>query len=752
MFFKTKCESGVLAARMRPSSFGRFYAVTLLVQLLLCLFSVHGQEKKKLTFEQIFKAAEPKLTRSLPNITGWADDSHYLEMKKRDGDARAKVFSVDVETGEEVIYSDLEQFKTLADTGINLLSPASKNETSTRLVYVKEGDLYFLDTQKGEFKRLTETKADEKNATLSPDGNCVAFTRDKNLFSIDVKTGKEIQYTTDASDVIYNGWASWVYMEEILGRSTRYKAFWWSPDSRCIAFMQFDDSPVPQFPLFDADGVHGAIEYQRYPKAGDPNPEVRIGIVPADGGRVVWADFNQKDDQYFGTPFWTPDSRQLVVQWMNRGQDTLKLFAISPATGSKKEIYIEHQQSWVEWLESIHFLRDGGEFIFTSDKDGWNHLYSCSMVGKAVKQITQGKWSVVELLHVNESTGVIYFTAKKEASTRTDLYRIGLDGGNQTRLSEGDFTHAIKLSPGGGYSITTYSNISTPPAMKLYTTKGKLVRELGDSRSSEYGNYVFGRSELFRVKTTDGYDLPVSWALPTDFDSTKKYPVLISVYGGPGHGTVSDSWEGLRPQWWAMEGMIQMTMDHRGSGHFGKEGMALMHRCLGKWEMNDYIEVVKWLRTRPFVDTTRICITGSSYGGYATCMALTYGAEYFPYGVASLSVTDWRLYDSHYVERYMDTPEENPDGFKNSSVLTYVDKYKGLLRIIHGTMDDNVHMQNIVQLVSALEDRNKHFDVMIYPGGRHGWGGKKAVHSRNESYRFYYQHLLRKEFPESLFQ
>lgn len=736
----------------RLSSFKMIRLLLFLLSFLACVGSSHSQEKKRLTYEQIFKNAEPRPLMDLPNVAGWADDTHYLELKKKEGDGRAKVYAVDVKTGEEKIYRDLEQYKVLVDSGIRLSNPVAESESFTHLIYSKNNDLYFLDTQKKVFKRLTTTAAEEKNPTLSPDGNFVAFTRDKDLFSIDVNTGKEVQYTSDASDVVYNGWSSWLYMEEILGGPTHYKSFWWSPDSKRIAFFRSDESRVPLFSIFNADGVHGFIENQRYPEPGDTNPEVRIGMVPVGGGKIVWADFDPKHDQYFGTPFWTPDGKSLVVQWMNRGQDTLKLYRADPETGAKKEFYTEHQPSWVDWFEAIDFLKNENSFIIRSDKDGWSHLYLYTMDGKLRRQITRGKWRVDDMLFVDESHGLIYFTARKEASTRTDLYRTSIEGGNPERLTFGDYTHSIRLSPRAGYFITTYSNVSTPPRMALLTGAGKPVKELGDSKTVEFDGYDLGRTELFRVMTPDGYALPVQWTLPVDFDSTVRYPVLISVYGGPDAGTVHDTWEGVRAQWWANEGIIQMSMDHRGSGHFGKEGVALMYRNLGKWEMNDYIEVVKWLRTKPFVDSTRVCITGGSYGGYVTCMALTYGSDYFPYGIASFSVTDWKLYDSHYVERYMDTPSENPEGYKNGSVMTYASNYKGMLRIDHGTMDDNVHMQNAIQLIGALEDQGKHFELMLYPGGRHGWGGKKAIHLRNENYRFYYRYLLRKPFPEDLFK
>lgn len=716
------------------------------------IFSLHAQEKKKLTFEQIFKNAEPKITTSLPNITGWADEEHYLEMKKKDGDNKAKLYSINVKSGKEKLYHDLEQFRKIVDTTIDLNSPSSHAAGYDKLIYEKDNDLYFLDTKKKEFKRLTQTASEEKNPAISPDGNYVAFTRDNNLFTIDLKSKKESQYTKDGSDVIYNGWAAWLYYEEIFGRSSRYRAFWWSPDSRILVFYRFNETQVPVFPIFNSEGVHGALENTRYPKAGDPNPEVRIGIIPVSSRDISWADFDEKRDQYFGTPFWTSDGKQLLIQWMNRQQDTLIIYSLDLETGRKKEIYSEHQTSWIDWFESIDFLKGNEDFILKSDKDGWSHLYFYSVNGILKNRITEGKWSVLDVLLVDEENDLIYFTAKKEASTNTDLYKVRFNGSDLTLLTFGDYSHSIKISPNGKYFITTYSNITTPSKIALYDNKGSLVKELGDSKTEEFDSYEIAKPKLFHVPTPDGYNLPVSWIPPIDFDSGKKYPILINIYGGPNSVTVSNSWGGLRSQWLALEAVIQIACDHRGSGHFGKKGAALMHRNLGKWEMIDYIEVVKWLRSKPFVDTNKICITGGSYGGFVTCLALTYGADYFTHGIASFSVTDYKLYDSHYTERYMDTPAENPDGYNFTSVMTHADKYKGMLRIVHGTMDDNVHMQNSIQLIDKLEDLGKHFEFLVYPGGRHGWGGPKAVHSRNESYRFYYKYLLEKEFPENLFK
>jgi dipeptidyl-peptidase-4 len=384
-------------------------------------------------------------------------------------------------------------------------------------------------------------------------------------------------------------------MEEILGRATRYRAFWWSPDSKKLAFMRFDDSKVPVFPLYSADGQHGYLEETVYPKPGDPNPEVRVGVVRVTGGNVVWSDFNEKDDQYFGTPFWTPDGKELWVQWMNRGQDDLKIYGVDPATGTKHEIYAEHQASWVDWLDKIEFLKNNKGFVIKTDRDGWMHLYLYGMDGKLRNRITEGKWQVTDILLIDEDERLVYFTARKEASTRTDLYKVKMNGKGLTRLTFGEYTHSVRLSPKGGYFITTYSNVAAPQKMAVCNDDGKMLRQIGDSKGKEFDNFELAKTELVYMTTPDGYKLPGLITLPFDLDPSKKYPVLISIYGGPNAGTVFDGWKGIGNQWYAEEGMIQISIDHRASGHFGKEGVALMHRNLGKWEMNDYVEWVKWL-------------------------------------------------------------------------------------------------------------------------------------------------------------
>lgn len=696
--------------------------IFLWMMVLLC-GSAYAQ-KAELTDEQV-KNGVKGVTVPLEQISGWMDKTHYL--MSRPGESEK--YAVDISSGKATLYTPEVQ----------------KGKKPS--VEMKDDDIYYKAGT--EQKRLTQTDAVEKNPQLSPDGKWVAFTRDNNLYALNIENGKEVQYTSDGTDLILNGWASWVYYEEILGRASRYRAFWWSPDSKKIAFFRSDDSKVPMFPIYNSEGQHGYLEQTRYPKAGDNNPEVKIGMVNVEGGDVIWADFNEKDDQYFGAPFWRDDSRTLWVQWLNRDQNNLKIYELNPDTGTKKELYDEKQPTWIDWISDIYFVKDG--FMIVRDMDGWEQIYFHNPDGSLKNKVTNGKMWGTRIVKIDEASKTVYFTSRGEISTRTDFYSASFDGKKQQRLTFGDYSHgSILLSPDNRYFITSYSNVSTPTQIALVDVKNGKVKKLADSKGPDFDKYNLAMPEMVWLKTNDGFDLPARVTWPVNRVPGKKYPVLISVYGGPNAGTVSDGWRDVsRGQKDAKDGLIQISIDHRGSGHCGKKGLNYLHRNLGKWEMADYIEWVKFLREKPFVDPERIAITGGSYGGYITALALTYGADYFNYGIANFGVMDWALYDSHYTERYMDRPQDNSEGYKAGSVMTYADKYKGgekaMLRIVHGTMDDNVHMQNSIQLVDELQELNKDFEFMLYPGKRHGWGGNKAKHQSMETKQFIDKYLLRKE-------
>lgn len=700
--------------------------------LLLCQFA--AAQKKELTLQQMLKGAPHQITTQLPEFVEWTTENKPVISKQ------GVLYEIDPLTGIEKSYQNTNNKKEVV-----------------RDIQITNNDLIYI-SENGKDQITSSPSVPEQNPTLSPDGKYVAFTRNNNLYTINLSTLQETQLTYDGGNGILNGYASWVYYEEILGRASNYKSYWWSPDSKKIVFMRMDENKVPVFPIVSEEGVHGYTEETRYPKAGDPNPEVKIGVVGVEGGDIQWANFNEKTDQYFGMPYWKPDGSALWVQWMPRTQEQLIIYEINTANGSKKEILKEEQKTWIDLDdqgERIRFLNNGKQFIYRSDASGWNHLYLHDMNGKRIGAITSGNYTVTEVLMIDEKKKQVYFVCRKDNSACFDLYRVGLNGGGIKRMTFGKFNHRnISLSPNGNYFITQYSDAQTPDVLALADANGRMIKVIGSAKGTEFETTAFAKTELLRIKSEDGkYDLPVRITWPLNYDPKMKYPLLINIYGGPNAGTVYDGWQlSMQQQWWANEGLIQVAMDHRASGHFGKEGMNYLHRNLGYWETKDWSTIVKWLIQNAGVDAERVGITGFSYGGYMTCYALTYGSDVFTHGMAGGSVTDWQLYDSHYTERYMDTPEENPEGYKSASVLTHVGKYKGALRIYHGTMDDNVHLQNSLQLVKALQEQKKRFEFMPYPGGRHGWRNlrQQDAHSWNDNAAFIYKYLLRKEMPGSV--
>lgn len=622
---------------------------------------------------------------------------------------------------------------------------------------VKNGDIFFIDSD-GKESRVTATPQEEKNPTLSPDNTMIAFTRDNNLFSVKIDGTGEVQYTNDGSFLILNGWASWVYYEEILGRPTRYKAFWWSPDSRTIAFFRFDDTMVPMFPIYDSKGHHGTITETRYPKAGDPNPEVRIGFASVESGKTVWADFDEKIDQYFGTPFWNDNGQTLLVQWMDREQSNLVFYSVDKNSGQKSEVYKEHQATWLDWMEEIKFGKDG--FYFVRDFELWEQIYFQSYDGKILNRLTDGKNWGIKLLSFDEVNRTIHFTSRREVSVRNDYYVLSWDKKmikkSVTKLSSGDFNYTlVLLSPDKKHFAAVVSNLSTPSKMVLLAAgKSKLLKasEIRTISDTAEGVNLSGLpvAEMMYITTPDGYTLPGTVIWPENMDKNKKYPVIVSMYGGPNSGTIMNSWRNpsADTKLWYKEGVIQVGIDHRASGHCGKEGMNFIHRNVGTQEIKDYILWAEYLVTLPNVDKDKIGITGFSFGGTMTLLALTEGADYYRFGVAGGGVYDWKLYDSHYTERFMDSPQTNPDGYSATSVLGKVSKYRSekgsRLYITHGTGDDNVHYQNTLQLIDALQKAGKQFDLMLYPGGMHGYRGYQAEHDTEAERAFWRRHLLSK--------
>ncbi len=693
----------------------------------------------------------PRHSENQVTVTGWTDDSHYL-FRSFDENKNLVTRSVDVKTGKGIIITPevrgRDKIAALLPEGTAMSANDVTSPDEDCAVLVKDNDLYLFTVSDKKMKRLTNDKAPEVNTRFSPDGSKIAYTRNKDLFVYDLAAGREIRLTSDASERIYNGYSSWVYYEEILERPSHYAAFWWAPDGKKLAYLRTDETEVPVFTLNrldEPDGIHGLVEAVPYPLPGDPNPKVKMGIADLESGKTTWIKTDYSVDQYIAWPFWTPDSKKLAVQIVNRDQDEIKFIIADPSTGDFSQIYDENRKTWVEFFEDIYVLKDGSGFIIRSYRNDWQNLYLLGWDGKLVKQLTSLEFMVTSVERVDENSKTVYFYATGPQSTDRHLYRVGLDGKNLVQMTGGEGTHIASISPKGNYVADTWSSVAKKGSIIIRDRNGKVLKEIYSYEDKDKEKSVGARSEMVRIMTADGlFNMPAIITYPENFDASKKYPVVFTIYGGPGFKNVSNVWQGNKTSWYAQKDIITFTVDHRGSGQFGMKGMDWLYRNLGKWEISDYSDAVRWLRKKSFVDSTRIGITGTSYGGYMTCLALTKGADFWTHGVSGMPVTDYRLYDNVYTERYMDTPKDNPDGYRDGAVQNYVKDFKGKLLLYHADTDDNVHLQNSIYFISRMQDEGKDFEFMLYPDGRHGWGGPKAVYVRNATYKFWLRNFFGK--------
>ncbi|MCJ7447258.1 MAG: S9 family peptidase [Bacteroidales bacterium] len=718
----------------------------------ICIDKIYILLLLSLLFGAIRVAAQrPQPDSNKVAVLGWTDDTHYL-IRNFDAEKNLVTQIVDIKTGKSVIVPpskpERELLSEALPSGVKIGINDTVSPDMKSAIIVKENDLFYFIKGEKELKRLTTDKADEVNVRFSPDGKKIAYTKNEDLYVFDLLNNKEIRLTTDASERIYNGYSSWVYMEEILGRPSRYAAFWWSPDGSKIAYLRTDESEVPVFTLNridEPDGIHGLLEQVPYPKAGDPNPKVKMGIADIATAKTVWVKTDYSIDQYIAWPFWTPDSKKLAIQVVNRDQNDLKIILADPATGDFTQIYNETRKTWVEFREDIYVMKNGSGFIIRSYRNDWENLYYYGWDGRQIAQLTNFDFRVTSVSRVDEDLKMVYFSATGTESTDSHAFRVSLDGKNLLQITKGDGSHNINISPKGNYLIDTWNNISSTGSIIAYNKRGKFIREIHKFDQHVYDPAKNSKAKMVKIMTSDGlFNMPAIITYPLNFDPSKKYPVIFDIYGGPDSKNVNNRWQGSNPSWYSQNGIITFKVDHRGSGQFGKKGLDYMHRCLGKWEILDYEDAVRWLLTKPYVDSTRMGITGSSYGGYMTCLALTKGADYWTHGFAASSVTDYRLYDNIYTERYMDTPQDNQDGYKDGSALTWVNNYKGKLYMTHGDVDDNVHMQNSIYLISKLQDAGKSFQFMLYPDNRHKFSGSKAMHSRNEANNFWLESFFEK--------
>ncbi|HLL74976.1 MAG TPA: S9 family peptidase, partial [Pyrinomonadaceae bacterium] len=596
------------------------------------------------------------------------------------------------------------------------------NPAQTAFLINHANDLYYYQLDAGRATRLTNDKDEEVGETFSPDGKLVAFVRGNNMHVLDLSTGRERALTKDGGPKILNGRLDWVYQEELYGRGN-FEAYWWSPDSQSLAYLRFDETPVHEFAVVDHIPVRQVVELTPYPKAGDPNPIVKLGVVPVAGGETRWIDTSKykPEDLLIVRVGWTPDGRRVMYQAQNREQTWLDLNLADPRDGKTATLFKETSKAWVEVIDPPTWLKDGS-FVWQSERDGWRHLYHYSADGKLIRQITKGDWEVRSLEGVDEKTGRVFFTATEHSHIAPAIYSVGLDGTNLRRLTEPAGTHSAAFNPTFTMFVNRWSDVNTPAQVRLFDAEGKLVRVIDENRREALGQYKLGKPEFMQVRTRDGFPMEAMMIRPPDFDPAKKYPVVTFTYAGPHAPQVRNAWGGQTYLWHQMlaqKGYIIWVADNRTASGKGAQSAWQVYKNFGELELRDIEDGLSWLKSQPYVDGSRVGIWGWSYGGFMTSYALTHSKS-FKVGIAGGSVTDWHDYDTIYTERYMQTPQNNPEGYRRSSPVHAAKDLHGKLLLLHGLMDDNVHVQNTIQFAYELQKAGKPFEMMLYPKQRHG--------------------------------
>jgi dipeptidyl-peptidase 4 len=661
-----------------------------------------------------------------PEIT-WLDPGHYLTRGRAAAGREWQV--VEAVTGVPRPLFDVAAFEAALakHTRIGQARAASLargaltfNPAYTAVVLTIDGDLYHYEFAGARLTRLTTRAGEEEEVSFSPDGQRVAFVRRNNLFTVDLASSKERALTTDGGRQVFNGKLDWLYQEEIYGRGN-FRAYWWSPDSSRVAFLRLDESPVPEYTVVDHIPTRPELEITDYPKAGDPNPLVQIGIARAGGG-VKWVDLDAypEADRLIVNVSWAPDSRRLLFQLQNREQTWLELNAVDRDGGAPKVLVKETSQAWVNENGAPAWQPDG-TFLWISERSGFRHVYHYRSDGSAIRPITSGRWDVRSLYGV-AADGWMYFAATERSSIGTDVYRVRLDGSSLTRLSQPRGRHRASFSPDFSLYVGFWSNISTPTQARLHRSDGAEERVIETNPVPALGEYSLQPPEFVTVPARDGFPLEAMLIKPAGFDRSRRYPVYQFTYAGPGAQSVVDAWQGsdyLFYQLLAQQGVLVWVLDNRSATGKGVESQWPIYGRLGELELQDLEDGVDWLAKQPYVDTSRILLSGWSYGGFMTGYALTHSTR-FAAGIVGAPVTDLRNYDTVYTERYMRTPQNNPDGYARSSVVRAAGALHGRALLLHGTIDDNVHMQNTIQLAYELQKAGKPFELMIYPRSRHG--------------------------------
>jgi dipeptidyl-peptidase-4 len=590
------------------------------------------------------------------------------------------------------------------------------------LLYTSGGDIFVIDFATGKWDQLTKTAAPELDAKLSPDGKTVAFRRGWDLYAVDVASKKETRLTMGGTELLRNGALDWVYPEEL----DLPTAFWWSPDSKSIAYLQFDLSQEPVVPHEDVLKVRAMYEPERYPQAGENNANVHIGVVAAAGGRTRWYDAGDTRDSYLiARAGWMPNSRSLYVLRFNRVQNHDELFSIDLESGAHTTIFQESDPYWINLKGDIQFLADGKRFLWTSERDGWRHIYLYSNDGKQVKQLTTGAWEVTAIDGVDEAAGRVWYTSTEPSSLEHHLYSVSFAGADKRALTPAAGTHNISMAPNGAFYLDTFSSLTSPARSVLHSGDGKELAVYREADRSQADEYDIRPTEIVSFKGADGTQLYGRLIKPAGYQQGRKYPVVVTVYGGPGVGLpVHNSWQGVNiDQVLAHKGYIIWQCENRGGMGRGHAFETAIYHRLGTTELADQVAGIKYLIDQGLADPARIGIHGWSYGGTMTLQAMLNAPDVFRAGFSGAPVVNSLFYDTIYTERYMGLPSENPDGYKSTDLTLKAGNLKGRLMLVHNFEDDNVLFQNSLQMTNALQLAGKQFDYMLYPQKSHGVSG-----------------------------
>ena len=703
----------------------------LLTLFLLTCFSVVAQQK--ITIEEIYTGAFR--AKGMDALQSMKNTNQYTVLNS---DRATKSQQIDLYD-----FATLQKVSTLLDTknqpqlsdGIDSYTfskdekqilIANKTASIFRHSFTANYYLYTIATQ-----QLTKVLEHVQEPTFSPDGTKIGFAKSNDLFVYDITTKNTIQVTTDGKkNAIINGITDWVYEEEF----AFVRAFDWSADSKKLAYIRFDETEVPQFSMdMYRKDLYPSAETFKYPKAGEKNALVSLHVYDVNSKSSKAINLGNYNDFYIARMKWTNDANVLCAQVLNRHQDNLDLIFVDGTTGTAKVVLNEKDKAYIDVTDNLTFLKDNS-FIWTSEKDGYNHIYVYDKTGKLINQVTKGNWEMTNYYGFDEKTKTVFYQSVENGSTIRDVYKVSLDGKKKVKLSQQVGTNAATFSPDFTYFINSYSSATVPTTYTLNSSKdGKQVQSIVENTAlvDKLKKYDLPNKEFFELTTEKGHKLNAWMIKPKNFDATKKYPVFMFQYSGPGSQQVANQWLNTNDYWFMMlsqEEYITVCVDGRGTGFKGAEFKKCTQKELGKYEVEDQIDAAKVIGNYTYVDKTRIGIFGWSYGGFMSSNCLFKGADVFKMAIAVAPVTNWRFYDTIYTERYMQTPQENASGYDDNSPINHVSKLKGNFLLIHGTADDNVHVQNSMQMIEALVQANKQFDWAIYPDKNHGiFGGKTRI-------------------------